>query len=676
MVDAVLASSQLRSMYLRRLRTLMDLYLATDYFDELAMSYLERIKDDAWRDSEKWGVGSVRGIQQGVLQLRTQALPARRRQLFSEQTEVPGSQPPDAVLQFGALEVAAVDPKQAFVELINTNSYAVDISGWILFGGGIKHTMRPGTVLAPGIKLAVVKDPKVFRSRAVSPRAGQGYLIQGPFKGELDFHSESDDDKDNDGSSGRYDMVPASLHRGRASRTVTYRPVVLQLVTPEQRVAAVAAVRLMSRTGGITGHALLRGRLDEAMTATTGRDLSVGRSRNSNITAEATASSSASTAETMSWRSSPSSVMFTGSQSSCVSPTFSQWFEWGECCTPGARSRCGVFCGEPSASRGRRRDILWMPPMNDRNRLPCLEPTSEVDNTCAAAPCLPPEPPKRCAISESAASIFPPTATMIVATDGLSRVWEDWSWSATLEKVPGAGITAEVGGVGLKATLTGGGAVALRTARLPVLDSEVVLSAWMARSQPLQPPPNVDVQLEIQWHGARSKNGTMVSDAMAATLPKVFGSTLDWDLTAVQRGSSSANVFDANTSHDTWSEGCYAEVSMPVGELRSRRRDSSELDAFNPWMGQTLKSTLLTATSGVVVDIPVKVILQNRAGSETIFYLGRLTLEDTKDVERRYEIQDWLNAMQEDERDRVMTMLKWGVDLSTIQLQAQALPPT
>ena len=51
---------------------------------------LEAIKEDAWRDSEKWGVGSVRGIEQGILQLRTQALPARRRQLFSENPEVPG----------------------------------------------------------------------------------------------------------------------------------------------------------------------------------------------------------------------------------------------------------------------------------------------------------------------------------------------------------------------------------------------------------------------------------------------------------------------------------------------------------------------------------------------------------------------------------------------------------
>jgi hypothetical protein len=52
--------------------------------------------------------------------------------------------------------------------------------------------------------------------------------------------------------------------------------VVLTLVTPDQRVAAVAAVQLMARTGGVAGHALLRGRLDEMLLLTPPRDLSGG----------------------------------------------------------------------------------------------------------------------------------------------------------------------------------------------------------------------------------------------------------------------------------------------------------------------------------------------------------------------------------------------------------------
>lgn len=285
-----------------------------------------------------------------------------------------------------------------------------------------------------------VKDPKSFRSRAVSPRAGQGYLVQGSFKGKLDLHQgkEGGDDDDNGGS--RDAAAALRLLRSSASSSTTPSTplVVLTLVAPGQRVAAVAAVHLMSRTGGVAGHALLRGRLDETMrigwegatedgaaaavsdeaaeaaddgSSTTIASIlaaaeaaTVASSRAASAAARGTPSSSppsssAASAATAAAVVSPSSPFFGASsgRATCVSPTFAAWGPWGECCTPGAKGRCGVFCGEPGASRGRRRDILQMPPMNDPNRLPCLEPTSEVEDTCAAAPCQPPEPPKQCA---------------------------------------------------------------------------------------------------------------------------------------------------------------------------------------------------------------------------------------------------------------------------------------
>lgn len=48
-------------------------------------------------------------------------------------------------------------------------------------------------------------------------------------------------------------------------------------------------------------------------------------------------------------------------------------------------------------------------------------------------------------------------------------------------------------------------------------DSGVVLSLWMARTQPGQPPPNIDLQLEIDWSGAKSpvnKNYTALDAAV------------------------------------------------------------------------------------------------------------------------------------------------------------------
>lgn len=124
---------------------------------------------------------------------------------------------------------------------------------------------------------------------------------------------------------------------------------------------------------------------------------------------------------------------------------------------------------------------------------------------------------------------------------------------------------------------------------------------------------------------------------------------------------------------DVWWKGCYAEISLPVDLLRSRRVDlANDPDGLNPWIGQTLKSVLLTAvTGGRVVDVSVKVIVQNRAAWGTTFYVGRLTLEDTNDVRRRYELQDWLNAMKPEDRDKVMSMLSWDTDIT-----AAAVPKT
>ena len=612
-----------------------------------------------------------------------------------------------------------MDPKQAFVELVNHNDFAVDISGWFLSGGGIRHAMKPGTVLAPGMSLVVVKDPRSFRSRAVSPRAGQGYLIQGSFKGKLDLENNSgkkggggggddDGDGDDDGVGSRDGVAAASLLRDRisggsggypaAAASASAPPVVLTLVAPGQRVAAMAAVRLMSRSGGVAGHALLRGRLDEMMMMPTARTTATtqhlplnknddeGRYRDGSAAAEddantiasilvaaeaaaaaAASSSSVSSSAVSSSPAIPSSTSSSSSSSSfdgyasdravtCVSPTFSEWGPWGECCTPGAASKCGVFCGEPGASRGRRRDILRMPPMDDRNRLPCLEPTSEVENTCAASPCQPPEPPKRtCTGSEAANTATPPSATVVVGAAGIARNWEDWSWSAALENERGAGTAPGEDDVGVKATLEGGGALALRSSRLPVLDSGVVVSTWMARSQPGQPPPNIDIQLEIDWSGATALKASDISE-----LPRVFGTTLDWDWTEDTRNASSPkNAPPPKSPREVWSEGCYAEVSISAEALRSRGgRNEADPDAVNPWIGMTLQSALATATGSTgtgtgteggdasstssssssprVIDAPVKVIVQNRATWTTAFYVGRLTLEDSKDVSRRY----------------------------------------
>ncbi|MGE5294941.1 MAG: lamin tail domain-containing protein, partial [Solirubrobacterales bacterium] len=79
---------------------------------------------------------------------------------------------------------------EEYIELVNPNAYAVDISGWQL-DGGVEHTFAVGTVLLAGGQLYVSPNAKAFRSRATGPRGGQGLFVQGDYKGHLSSWGET-----------------------------------------------------------------------------------------------------------------------------------------------------------------------------------------------------------------------------------------------------------------------------------------------------------------------------------------------------------------------------------------------------------------------------------------------------------------------------------------------------
>ena len=82
------------------------------------------------------------------------------------------------------------NPAEQYVELRNTNSYAVDVSNWRLIGG-IEFTLRPGTVIPAGESLYLAANVNAFRARAASPHAGQNIFVQGPFGGFLSAQGNS-----------------------------------------------------------------------------------------------------------------------------------------------------------------------------------------------------------------------------------------------------------------------------------------------------------------------------------------------------------------------------------------------------------------------------------------------------------------------------------------------------
>jgi len=187
LIDVLLTHWPTKEMYLTRLRTLMDDILATSFVDKYVRNTLQTIRKDALRDSEKWSVGAVRAIDQGVTQLLSQIVPKRRDQLFNEYAYmIPPSIPSNARV-FASHARRYGD--EAYVKLSNPNGYAVDVSFWtISTPGGWRYRLKPGTVLGPGRALFVVKDAKKFRERATWARREypEGVFVQGNFDRDLD----------------------------------------------------------------------------------------------------------------------------------------------------------------------------------------------------------------------------------------------------------------------------------------------------------------------------------------------------------------------------------------------------------------------------------------------------------------------------------------------------------
>lgn len=237
-----------RAMYLRRVRSLHEQLLQTNgtpatelNFEKQADAWAELLTPDALLDFEKWGSWGggaqnlfpgnpnyatfARNLPQAVAELKTNYLPARRRFVFDQKmnagAEWPDVQPPNAIALIGAIDFkpSSGNQDEEYIQIINTNTFALDISGWKL-SGAIEHTFQGGVVIpraGSSNLLYVAANKKAFRKRAVSPRGGQGLYVEGPFKGQLSARGETivlSDDK------GR--VVSTNLYQGNPSGPQQY----------------------------------------------------------------------------------------------------------------------------------------------------------------------------------------------------------------------------------------------------------------------------------------------------------------------------------------------------------------------------------------------------------------------------------------------------------------------
>lgn len=215
--DSLIVVPEFREMYLRRLRTLMDAFLRPpgSAADQLRLEariteMRQRIEPEALADRKKWGWPSGYGgytmtnvpfgqavddlLQLYVKQRRTHFYGTHSllNSSYANRAGIPDSQPVVVTLQFGRIEAtpASGNPAEEFVELVNTNGFAVDLSGWQLTGA-IRFQFKPGTVIPSGGRVFVSPDVKAFRSRSVEPRGGQGLFVVGPYQGQLSNRGET-----------------------------------------------------------------------------------------------------------------------------------------------------------------------------------------------------------------------------------------------------------------------------------------------------------------------------------------------------------------------------------------------------------------------------------------------------------------------------------------------------
>lgn len=224
LIDALLNDATVREMYLRRLRTVMDDFLQPpgtprnqlfieNRIGEMAMKMQADVVLDYNKYANPWSWGGQGGYPRDQIfpyaldVLENDYLAVRRVHLFvthnvdhvadydipgSYSAAIPNAQPIDVEIAFGAIESdpASGDQDDEYIELVNPNSFAVDISDWQL-SGGVRHTFLPGTVIAAGERLYVTPNARAFLNRTTSPRGGEGRFVQGNYKGHLSSQGET-----------------------------------------------------------------------------------------------------------------------------------------------------------------------------------------------------------------------------------------------------------------------------------------------------------------------------------------------------------------------------------------------------------------------------------------------------------------------------------------------------
>ena len=204
-LQSVFLDPKAKQMYLRRLRSIMDQYLKPPgtalqdlVLEKRLDEYRNYVKAEADLDRSVWGyqnTGYVNYphvlISVSMTHIKQQYLALRRQYLYN-QADMPAAQPANAYVSFGTIEYNPTSGNQdeEYIELVNSNDYAVDISGWKLTGA-VEFTFEKSTVICSNDSIYVSPDRVAFKNRATSPTGGEGHFVQGNYSGHLSNWGEA-----------------------------------------------------------------------------------------------------------------------------------------------------------------------------------------------------------------------------------------------------------------------------------------------------------------------------------------------------------------------------------------------------------------------------------------------------------------------------------------------------
>jgi hypothetical protein len=188
--DKLYLDPDIKAMFFRRLRTVMDEQLVAGHFESIIDAIVPTIAPEVDLDIATWGqYGTAETFSQSVDRLKNEYLAVRRTHLFTTH-RVPGEIPeaqsaaPRVVISEIMYNPAGGSDYE-FLELYNPSATeSVDISSWHV--DGLAFTIPRGTVILPSAYALLVKNDVQFRTNY-----GGGKFVAAQYSGSLANEGET-----------------------------------------------------------------------------------------------------------------------------------------------------------------------------------------------------------------------------------------------------------------------------------------------------------------------------------------------------------------------------------------------------------------------------------------------------------------------------------------------------